>query len=76
MYTGKWFDIIYRGIDYALFILIGRQTSVLLFPLDWIVHLVVEYQRTGESSLQLLVVLVALTDKFNALFHYGNFPVG
>ena len=40
MYTGKWFDIIHRGIDYALFILIGRQTSVLLFPLDWIVHLV------------------------------------
>ena len=46
MYTGKWFDIIYPGIDYAIFILIGRQTSVQLFPLDWIVHLVVEYERT------------------------------
>ena len=24
----------------------------------------------------LLIVLVALTDKFNALFHHGKFPVG
>ena len=26
----------------------------------------------GDNKL----VLVALTDKFNALFHHGNFPVG
>ena len=24
----------------------------------------------------MVIVLVALTDKFNALFHHGNFPVG
>ena len=28
------------------------------------------------KNLLSFVVLVALTDKFNALFHYGNFPVG
>ena len=36
----------------------------------------VEKTYKSKFNVHIIIVLVALTDKFNALFHYSNFPVG
>ena len=46
----------------------------------WKITLLIFRERTNRrgqtGQIACMVVLVALTDKFNALFHHGNFPVG
>ena len=38
--------------------------------------MLISYPKFCLSTIGSEIVLVALTDKFNALFHHGNFPVG
>ena len=63
-------DLEEQAVESDLFFDASRQSQNM--SESWNLQVAAAIERASEIDL----VLVALTDKFNALFYYGNFPVG
>ena len=55
---------------------VNTEFGTLQFVENYSLGLTKKNYASLDSCFLRAVVLVALTDKFNALFHHGNFPVG